>query len=100
MFRFNGNGIMKRNLLCVMILSTIIFKAMENSGLKLSLFFQGLAMMLWLCNNCLSIGMLFIKSDGLSHHPDESIIFSDVTKAIQVTESALTLYSEIFGESQ
>ncbi|MCU4676058.1 allantoate amidohydrolase [Catenovulum sp. 2E275] len=39
------------------------------------------------------VGMLFIRSPkGISHHPDEAVIESDVTDAIKVMYSALSYY--------
>ena len=90
-----------KSVMCDDTYQQLFSKAMENSGLETESLFSGAGHDAMAMATICPVGMLFIRSpDGLSHHPDESIIFSDVTKAIQVTESALTSYSEIFGESQ
>ncbi|KAA1153935.1 allantoate amidohydrolase [Pseudoalteromonas sp. FUC4] len=44
------------------------------------------------------VGMLFIRSPGgISHHPAEAVIDSDVTKALSVMYSALLLYVKEYG---
>ena len=79
----------------------LVSQALTNSGLETESLFSGAGHDAMAMATICPVGMLFIRSpDGLSHHPDESIIFSDVTKAIQVTESALTSYAETFGEPQ
>jgi len=90
-----------KSVMCDDTYQQLFSKAMENSGLETESLFSGAGHDAMAMATICPVGMIFIRSpDGLSHHPDESIIFSDVTKAIQVTESALTSYSEIFGESQ
>jgi len=45
------------------------------------------------------VGMLFIRSPGgISHHPAEAVIDSDVTKALSVMYSALVLYTQTLKE--
>ncbi|WP_286890710.1 allantoate amidohydrolase [Pseudoalteromonas sp. ESRF-bin5] len=45
------------------------------------------------------VGMLFIRSPGgISHHPAEAVIDSDVTKALSIMYSALVLYTQTLKE--
>jgi len=46
------------------------------------------------------VGMLFIRSPGgISHHPAETVIENDVTKALSIMYSALVLYIKELEES-
>ena len=90
-----------KSVMCDDTYQQLFSQAIRNSDLETEFLFSGAGHDAMAMATICPVGMLFIRSpDGLSHHPDESIIFSDVTKAIQVTESALTSYSEIFGEPQ
>ena len=90
-----------KSVMCDGTYQQLFSQAIKNSDLETEFLFSGAGHDAMAMATICPVGMLFIRSpDGLSHHPDESIIFSDVTKAIQVTESALTSYSEIFGEPQ